>query len=129
MKAQTPKRSCFSQHGITLAAIYVKMIIMNDEDNNLRPTRPDHATNETEVNSNTYEGTELNAVYLGSRSPQSGADHPREDSGITSAGVDDLQSNSDGAASSGGAGTAERKTYGDIELNKGLEAQAKDEES
>ena len=47
----------------------------------------------------------------------------------TVSGVDDLQSNSDGAAGTDRAGTAERKSYGDIELNKGLEAQAKDEES
>ena len=48
---------------------------------------------------------------------------------VSATGVDDLQSNSDGAAGTDRAGTAERKTYGDIELNKGLEAQAKDEES
>lgn len=43
--------------------------------------------------------------------------------------VDDLQSNSDGAAGTDRAGTAERKTYGDTALNKGLEAQAKNQQS
>ena len=47
---------------------------------------------------------------------------------ITESGVDDLQSDNNGAAGTDRAGTAERKLYGDIELNKGLEAQAKDEE-
>ncbi len=56
-------------------------------------------------------------------------DHTKEDNLVTSSTIDDLQSNNDGAAATDRAGTAERKTYGDIELNKGLEAQAKDEES
>ncbi len=55
-------------------------------------------------------------------------DHSKEDYRSTAAGVDDLQSNIDGAAGTDRAGTAERKPYGDIELNKGLEAQAQDEE-
>lgn len=53
-------------------------------------------------------------------------DHSREDKKVTASDVDDLQSNSDGAAGTDRAGTAERKSYGDPELNKGLEAQAKD---
>lgn len=53
-------------------------------------------------------------------------DHSKENNKITSSGVDDLQSNSDGAAGTDRAGTAERKNYGDTELNKGLESQADD---
>ncbi|MEJ7681265.1 MAG: hypothetical protein WKG06_26140 [Segetibacter sp.] len=111
---------------------------MNDQQqNNLRPTRPDHLTNETEANSNTNESTDTSAVYLGNSSLQTKAefqkdkkgDHTNEDNTVTSSGVDNLQSKSDGAAGTDRAGTTERKTYGDTELNKGLEAQAKDEES
>lgn len=53
----------------------------------------------------------------------------KEKDSVIGSGVDDLLSNSDGAAGTDRAGTAERKKYGDPELNKGLEAQAKDEES
>jgi hypothetical protein len=75
-----------------------------------------------------------NAVYLGDSSLQGPGEydqdknkkHLNEDNRITASGVDDLQSNSDGAAGTDRAGTAERKKYGDTELNKGLEAQAKD---
>lgn len=110
---------------------------MNDQQNNPRPTRPGHLNNETEANADTNEGTDTSAVYSGNSSLQSGAefqqgkngDHSKEDNTVTSLGIDDLQSNSDGAAGTGRAGTTERKTYGDTELNKGLEAQAKDEES
>jgi hypothetical protein len=42
---------------------------------------------------------------------------------ITASAVDDLQSNSDGAAGTDRAGTAERKPYGDTKLNQGLEEQ------
>jgi hypothetical protein len=78
-----------------------------------------------------------NSVYLGDSSLQSPeeyekdkhGDHSKEDNTITSSGVDDLQTNSDGAAGTDRAGTAERKPYGDTELNKGLESQAKDGES
>jgi hypothetical protein len=57
-----------------------------------------------------------------------GGDHTRDDDKVTAGGVDDLGSNSDGAAGTDRAGTTERKQYGDTELNKGLESQAKDEE-
>lgn len=40
-----------------------------------------------------------------------------------------IQSNHDEAAGTDRAGTAERKEYGDVELNKGLESQAMDRES
>lgn len=53
---------------------------------------------------------------------------PEGDSNINS-GVDNLQSNDDSAAGTARAGTAERKPFGDGELNKGLEAQARDEEA
>src|SRR5919112_331042 len=72
-----------------------------------------------------------NALHLGDSTLQNRqefeqdkhTDHSREDYQMTAAGVDDLQSNSDGAAGTDRAGTAERKTYGDTELNKGLESQ------
>src|SRR3954463_13134462 len=75
-----------------------------------------------------------NAVYLGDSSLQGPGEYDQdknknranEDDRVTASGVDDLQSNSDGAAGTDRAGTAERKNYGDIELNKGLEAQAQD---
>lgn len=111
---------------------------MNDQQqNNPGPTRPDHLNNETEANADTNEGTDTSAVYLGNSSLQTGVEfqqdkngnHSKEDNMVTSSGIDDLQSNSDGAAGTDRAGTAERKTYGDTELNKGLEAQAKDEEA
>jgi len=52
-----------------------------------------------------------------------------DDANITVAGIDDLKSDSDRAAGTDRAGTAERKPFGDTELNKGLESQAKDGES
>lgn len=78
-----------------------------------------------------------NGLYVGDSSLQTPeeyekdkhGDHSNEDNSVTASGVDDLQSNSDRAAGTDRAGTAERKPYGDTELNKGLEAQAKDEES
>jgi hypothetical protein len=81
--------------------------------------------------------TDENGVFLGDSTLQTpeefekdkNQDHAKEDNRISSSGVDDLQSNSDGSAGSDRAGTAERKPFGDTELNKGLEAQAKDEES
>lgn len=80
--------------------------------------------------------TDENGVFLGASTLQTpeefakdkNQDHSREDNSVSGSGVDDLQSNSDGAAGSDRAGTAERKPFGDTELNKGLEAQARDEE-
>ncbi|GEO09737.1 hypothetical protein [Segetibacter aerophilus] len=80
--------------------------------------------------------TDENGVFMGDSSLQTPEefekdkkqDHSKEDNRVTASGVDDLQSNSDGAAGTDKAGTAERKPYGDTELNKGLEAQARDEE-
>ncbi|MCW3082164.1 hypothetical protein [Segetibacter sp.] len=54
--------------------------------------------------------------------------HLQEENMLSASIVDDLQTNSDDAAGTDRAGTAERKPYGDTELNKGLEAQARDEE-
>lgn len=56
-------------------------------------------------------------------------DYSEDDNTVISSGVDDLQFNSGGAAGTDSVGTAERNLYGDTQLNKGLEAQAKDEES
>ena len=53
-------------------------------------------------------------------------DHSNDDS-ITASGVDDLQENSDGAAGTDRAGTAERKDYGGTKLNQGLEEQGIEE--
>ena len=80
--------------------------------------------------------TDENGVFLGDSSLQTPEEfekdkmgnHSGEDNKVTASGVDDLQSNSDGAAGTDRAGTAERKPYGDTELNKGLESQAKDGE-
>jgi hypothetical protein len=80
--------------------------------------------------------TDENGVYFGDSSLQSSdefendknKDHSKEDNTVTASGVDDLQSNSGGAAGTDRAGTFERKPYGDTELNKGLESQAKDGE-
>ncbi|MGI8634479.1 MAG: hypothetical protein ACR2KZ_03650 [Segetibacter sp.] len=76
--------------------------------------------------------TDENGVFLGDSSLQTPQEFEKdknrncsgEDNSVSASGVDDLQSDSDGAA-----GTAERKPYGDTELNKGLESQAKDEEN
>jgi len=76
-------------------------------------------------------------LYLGDATLQSDREflqdkkgnHRKEDNTVTASGVDDLQSNSDAAAGTDRAGTAERKDYGDPQLNKGLEEQARDAES
>lgn len=108
---------------------------MNDQQQN---NLTDHLTNEAQGNSNAdKDPTDTSALHLGNYIMQSKeefqqdkvSDHSKEDNMVTSSGVDDLQSNGDGAAGTDRAGTAERKTYGDPELNKGLEAQAKDQES
>ncbi|HKG70084.1 MAG TPA: hypothetical protein VKA92_14520 [Segetibacter sp.] len=112
---------------------------MNDQQqNNLSPSVQDE-TNKVQGAANTNENTDSIAIYLDSSSLQTQAelqhqqgkkgDHSKEDKSITSSGVDDLQSNSNGAAGIDRAGAVEKKTYGDIDLNKGLEAQARDEES
>jgi hypothetical protein len=44
--------------------------------------------------------------------------HAESDNTIVTGGVDDLQSNSDGAAGTDRAGTAERKNYGGPKLNE-----------
>jgi len=101
--------------------------MINQEQNNMQ----------TENNPNNDESIDTSGVYLGDSKLQTKeefeldkkGDHTKEDNTVTSSGDDDLQSNSDGAAGTDRAGTAERKVYGDIELNKGLEAQAQDEES
>ena len=109
---------------------------MNDQQqNNLNQPGQDE-TNEAQAAANTNENTDSSAVYLNNSSLQTQAepqqdkkgDQSKEDNSITSSGVDDLQS-SNGRAGTDRAGAAEQKTYGDINLNKGLEAQAKDEES
>lgn len=103
---------------------------MNDQQQN-NQNQPEQRHTDTKENSDT------SAVYLGDSSLQSDeefeqdkkSDHSKEENTVSSSGLDDLLSNSDGAAGTDRAGTAERKKYGDPELNKGLESQAKDEES
>jgi hypothetical protein len=100
-----------------------------DQNNNIRNT-PGNSSNETK-------NTDTSALHFGDSTLQSSqefeqdkhGDHTKEDNTVTSSGVDDLQSNSGGAAGTDRAGTTERKPYGDPELNKGLESQAKDLES
>lgn len=80
--------------------------------------------------------SENSEIYLGDSSLQTPEEFEKDKSHSTDQGdkdilvstTDDLQSNSDGAAGTDRAGTAERKPYGDTELNKGLESQAKDSE-
>ncbi len=81
--------------------------------------------------------TDENGVFLGDSSLQTPQEFEKdknrnysgEDNSVSASEVGDLQSNSDGAAGTDRAGTAERKPFGDTELNKGLESQAKDEEN
>lgn len=97
--------------------------------------------NDISVNANSSanagnNNTDENGIYSGNSTLQTPeefeadkhGDHSQEDNSIIASGVDDLQSNSDGAAATDRAGTAERKPFGDTELNKGLEAQAQDVE-
>ncbi len=109
---------------------------MNDQQQSdqMKPEQDNLASKATAVN--IKDDTDTSALYLGTSSLQTQAeflgnkksDHSKEDSNVTSSGVDDQQSDSVGIARTDRAGTRERKQYGDIELNKGLEAQAKDEE-
>ena len=106
----------------------------NQQQNNQNAPGRDQLTNETEDISN--KNADSNAVYLNNSSLQIPAefeqdkksDQTKQGNSSTSS-VDDLESNSGGLAGTDRAGTAERKAYGDVELNKGLESQAKDEES
>ncbi|HEX8459950.1 MAG TPA: hypothetical protein VF623_00910 [Segetibacter sp.] len=78
---------------------------------------------------------DTSALYLGDTRLQSeeefkldkNTDHSGEDDSIGIARVDDLQANSDGAAGTDRAGTAERKNYGGTKLNQGLEDQGIEE--
>ena len=92
---------------------------MNDQQANANVPEQDDLANEAKDRANTNENTDTSEVYLGDSSLQSGAEfqqdkntgHSKESNVITSSGVDDLQSNSDGAAGTDRAGTAERKNY------------------
>jgi hypothetical protein len=122
--------------GITLVGFKEK-IIMDYQPEDIRGHETDVSVNANSSANAGNNDTDENGVYLGDSSLQSGQeydsdknkDHSKEDNTATASGVDDLQSNSDGAAGTDRAGTAERKTFGDTELNKGLESQAKDGES
>lgn len=82
------------------------------------------------------DAADTSAIYFGDSKMQTKAkfdqnkktDHTEEDNTFTSFAVEDTESDVAKAAGTDRAGTAERKTFGDTELNKGLEAQAKDEE-
>lgn len=109
---------------------------MNDQQqNNLNQSGQDKLINKAQ--STTNENVDLSGLYLSKNKLQTFAelqedknsDNSEEGNGITSSATDDQQLNSNGAADTDSASTAAQKTYGDIELNKGLEAQAKDEES
>ena len=109
---------------------------MNDQQRNNLNQPGKQEKNKAQGAANTNENADSSAVNLDNSRPQTQAepqqdkkgDQSKEDNSITSSGVDDLQS-SNGRAGTDTAGAAEQKTYGDINLNKGLEAQAKDEES
>lgn len=109
----------------------------NSQPDNERPPGKDFLTPAFEEPENKNEGQDTDALYLNNSSLETEAEfkqdkksnHTQEDQKVTTSGIDDLLSNSDGAAGTDRAGTAERKKYGDPELNKGLEAQAMDEES
>lgn len=97
---------------------------MNDQQqNNLNQSGQDDLTNEAQDAANPNENVTSSAVNLSKSKLQN-----QDDNSVTSTGNNELQSNSNSAAATDRAGTAEQKTYGDIDLNKGLEAQAKDEE-
>lgn len=108
---------------------------MNQENNT--PINQDNTDKEAGNSTNSKDDTDTSAVYFGDSKMQTKEEfeqsqkigHTKEDNEVTSSGGnDDLRSNNDGAAGTDRAGTAERKMYGDTELNKGLEAQAQDEE-
>lgn len=108
---------------------------MNEQQEDNLQSTDDAENNEGITKPGAEEDT--SALYFGDTKLQSQSeftknkksDHTKEDNSMTAGGVDDTESNSDGAAGTDRAGTFERKKYGDTELNKGLEAQAKDEES
>lgn len=107
------------------------------EQDKLKTADLSNSSENRENNSQTEENTDTNALYSVESTLQTkdefdkgkNGNHLADDNIVTSSGVNDLQSNSDGAAGTDRAGTAKREKYGDTELNKGLEAQAKDEES
>lgn len=100
----------------------------NQQQNNYRENLAKKAEHDNDPNAiYTDEGSTLETKEEFEQDEKS--NHTKDNNKITAAGVDNLLSNSDGAAGTDRAGTFERKIYGDPELNKGLEAQAKDEES
>lgn len=97
---------------------------MNDQQqNNLNQSGQDELINEAQEAINTNENVTSSAANLSKSRLQT-----QEDNSITSSGINELQSSSINAVDTERADTPEQKTYGDIDLNKGLEAQAKDEE-
>ncbi|MCW3108555.1 MAG: hypothetical protein JWQ09_3061 [Segetibacter sp.] len=107
---------------------------MSDQSQNERDQQNNVSVNANSSANAGNNNTDENGVYSGNSRLQTpdefendkNKNHSKEDNIVTASGVDDLQSNSDRAAGTDRAGTAERKPYGDTELNKGLEAQAKD---
>ena len=88
-------------------------------------------------NSDKQDNIDASAVYLADSHLQTKEefeqskriDHTEEDNKFSASDTSNASSESERAAGTDRAGTAERKTFGDTELNKGLESQAKDEES
>lgn len=91
--------------------------------------------NDKDNNSNTKETADTSTIYFADSSMQTKAkfdqnkkaDDTKDNKFVASAGKD-IKSDDASAAGTDEAKTAEQKTFGDTELSKGLEAQAKDEE-
>ncbi len=98
--------------------LLLKQNLMNDQQNDQANSSADDLNM-----GNTHLETEEER-----RAEKNSTQHNTQESVSAGRAVDDLISNSDGAAGTDRAGTAERKKYGDTELNKGLESQAMDEE-
>lgn len=102
----------------------------NQEQNNPDLMEQDNLVKEAKNSSNTNDSTDTNAVSFGDSQMQTKEEFPqnKKSNNTVTSSDQDTQSYNEEPIGSDRAGTTERKTYGDTELNKGLEVQAKEEE-
>ena len=122
----------------TLAAITKKLLPMNmQQENDMQSNGTNNTDDDRNRSSNTKETEDTSAIYFGDSTMQTKAefeqnkkaDHTKEDDTFAASATEDTESDIARAAGTDRAAAADGETFGgDTELDKGLEAQAKDEE-
>jgi hypothetical protein len=119
--------------GITFAFKKSKKRMTDLKQSDLPNANPNGHNNENIGSGKTTEENDTSTIYLGDSKLQTEEEFELDKNKqegdkekVTASGIDDLQSNSDGAAGTDRAGTAERKPFGDTKLNQGLEEQGQE---